>query len=75
MEVGEGYFKLAGMYWRRLPAEGREAWKLRAEYLNTLVPAGVFKVVPVEFGDFVTTALESLPADCGVLWRSFAAAL
>ena len=71
-----GFFKLAGIYWRRLPDEGREAWKARARYINTLVPVGVFKVVPVEFGNnFVTAALASLTADCDVLRRSFATAL
>ena len=70
------YFKLAGIYWRRLPEEGREAWKARARYINTLVPVGVFKVVPVEFGkNFVTAALASLTADCDVLRRSVVTAL
>ena len=70
------FFKLAGIYWRRLPDEGREAWKARARYINTLVPVGVFKVVPVEFGkNFVTAALASLTADCDVLRRSVVTAL
>ena len=70
------YFKLAGIYWRRLPDEGREAWRARARFINTLVPVGVFKVVPAEFGkNFVTAALASLTADCDVLRRSFATAL
>ena len=70
------YFKLAGIYWRRLPEKGREAWRVRARYLNTLTPVGVFVKVPKEVNkSFVTLALASLTADCDVLRRSFALVL
>ena len=69
------FFRLVGRFWRRLSDEGRKAWKLRAEYLNILVPAVVFKEAPVEIGEFLTAALDSLTAGCNVLQRSFTAAL
>lgn len=45
--------------------------------INTLVPVGVFEVVPDDFKkrEFVTLALASLTADCDVLRRSVATAL
>ena len=70
------YFKLAGIYWRRLPEKGREAWRVRARFINNLVPVGVFVKVPKEVNkSFVTLALASLTADCDVLRRSFALVL
>ena len=63
---------IGGGYLRR----GREAWRVRARFINTLVSVGVFVKVPKEVNkSFVTLALASLTADCDVLRRSFALVL
>ena len=67
--------KLAGIFWRRIRSAVQNGWKRRAVYLNSLVPVGVFSLIPAGISDFTGVALWSLTEELLTVWRLFRTAV